>query len=104
MARTWRIGEVAERTGLTRRTLRHYDDLGLLSASERSWGDYRLYTEADLPDDLDLGRPSRFDPSTQIAGLGSRIADAPKSLSWRLRAKVGERVPWYEEPEEEAHD
>lgn len=48
MSRTWRIGEVAERTGLTRRTLRHYDDLGLLVPSERSWADYRLYTEDDL--------------------------------------------------------
>lgn len=48
MGRTWRIGEVATRTGLTRRTLRHYDDLGLLVPSARSWGDYRLYDEADL--------------------------------------------------------
>ena len=48
MSRTWRIGEVAERTGLTRRTLRHYDELGLLVPSGRSWGDYRLYDEADL--------------------------------------------------------
>ncbi len=48
MDRTWRIGEVAERTGLTRRTLRHYDELGLLVPSGRSWGDYRLYNEADL--------------------------------------------------------
>lgn len=48
MARQWRIGEVAQRTGLTRRTLRHYDDLGLLVPSARSWGDYRLYDEADL--------------------------------------------------------
>jgi DNA-binding transcriptional MerR regulator len=48
MARTWRIGEVAERTGLTRRTLRHYDELGLLVPSARSWSDYRLYDAADL--------------------------------------------------------
>jgi DNA-binding transcriptional MerR regulator len=48
MERTWRIGEVSERTGLTRRTLRHYDDLGLLVPSERSSGDYRLYDEDDL--------------------------------------------------------
>jgi DNA-binding transcriptional MerR regulator len=48
MARTWRIGEVAERTGLTRRTLRHYDELGLLVPAARSWSDYRLYDEADL--------------------------------------------------------
>lgn len=48
VSRTWRIGEVSQRTGLTRRTLRHYDDLGLLTPSARSWGDYRLYDEDDL--------------------------------------------------------
>ena len=48
MTRTWRIGEVADRTGLTRRTLRHYDDLGLLVPATRSSGDYRLYGEDDL--------------------------------------------------------
>jgi DNA-binding transcriptional MerR regulator len=48
MGRTWRIGEVAERTGLTRRTLRHYDDLGLLVPAARSGGDYRRYDETDL--------------------------------------------------------
>ena len=48
MDRTWQIGEVADRTGLTRRTLRHYDDLGLLVPATRSSGDYRLYDEGDL--------------------------------------------------------
>jgi|GEM_PF-248776 len=48
MERSWRIGEVAERTGLTRRTLRHYDELGLLVPSARSWGNYRLYSSDDL--------------------------------------------------------
>jgi len=48
VTRTWRIGEVADRTGLTRRTLRHYDDLGLLVPATRSSGDYRLYDEDDL--------------------------------------------------------
>lgn len=43
-----RIGEVSRRTGLTVRTLRHYDDLGLVVASERSSSDYRLYTAEDL--------------------------------------------------------
>lgn len=48
MASTWRIGEIAELTGLTRRALRHYDDLGLLVPSSRGVGDYRLYDERDL--------------------------------------------------------
>lgn len=43
-----RIGEVSRRTGLTVRALHHYDRLGLLVPSERSWGDHRLYTPSDL--------------------------------------------------------
>lgn len=43
-----RIGDVARRTGLTHRTLRHYDELGLLVPSGRSGSDYRLYSGADL--------------------------------------------------------
>lgn len=42
------IGEVARRTGLTTRTLRHYDALGLLIPSGRSGGDYRQYTLDDV--------------------------------------------------------
>jgi len=43
-----RVGEVARRTGLTVRTLHHYDQLGLLVPSGRSDGDYRLYDAGDL--------------------------------------------------------
>ncbi|MGB8019689.1 MAG: MerR family transcriptional regulator, partial [Candidatus Nanopelagicales bacterium] len=43
-----KIGEVARRTGLSVRTLRHYHDLGLLVPSARTDGDHRLYTPADV--------------------------------------------------------
>ncbi|MEG3614772.1 MerR family transcriptional regulator [Isoptericola haloaureus] len=42
------IGAVAERTGLSLRTLRHYDEVGLLRPSARSEGGFRLYTEPDV--------------------------------------------------------
>lgn len=45
---TMRIGEVAERTALSFRTLRHYDDLGLVRPSARTDGGFRLYTEDDV--------------------------------------------------------
>lgn len=45
---TMHIGDLAERTGLSLRTLRHYDEIGLLRASGRSDGGYRLYTDSDL--------------------------------------------------------
>ena len=47
-ARTMQIGEVAERTELSLRTLRHYDEVGLLRPSGRSEGGFRLYTEEDV--------------------------------------------------------
>jgi MerR family transcriptional regulator, thiopeptide resistance regulator len=42
------VGEVAELAGVTVRTLHHYDELGLLSPSDRSEAGYRLYSYADL--------------------------------------------------------
>jgi DNA-binding transcriptional MerR regulator len=42
------IGEVAERTALSLRTIRYYEEVGLVVPSERSQGRFRLYTEADV--------------------------------------------------------
>lgn len=46
--RRWRIGELAKETGLSVRALRHYDELGLLSPSQRTEAGYRLYSEPDV--------------------------------------------------------
>ncbi len=43
-----RIGEIAELAGISLRTLRHYDEIGLVVASERSNAGYRLYTQDDV--------------------------------------------------------
>lgn len=42
------IGEVAARTELSLRTIRHYEDTGLVVPSARSQGGFRLYIEADV--------------------------------------------------------
>lgn len=42
------IGEVAERTELSLRSLRHWDEVGLLRPSARTEGGFRLYTEQDV--------------------------------------------------------
>jgi DNA-binding transcriptional MerR regulator len=48
-ARPLRIGEVAELTGTTARTIRYYEEIGLLdSAPERTQGKHRVYTQADV--------------------------------------------------------
>jgi DNA-binding transcriptional MerR regulator len=47
--RSYRIGEVAERAGVTTRTIRYYEELGLLgTAAARMKGAHRLYTDADV--------------------------------------------------------
>ncbi|WP_406636574.1 MerR family transcriptional regulator [Pseudarthrobacter quantipunctorum] len=45
---TMHIGELAERTGLSLRTIRHYDDVGLLPATARTDGGFRVYSEDDF--------------------------------------------------------
>lgn len=40
------IGDVAERTGLSLRTIRHYEEVGLLVPADRSPGGFRLYTDS----------------------------------------------------------
>jgi len=86
----------------------------VLSFTSSDWGWWRTvtgnldklaqYLTVELRDgDLDVGRAVRFDATAQVAELRGRIDDAPKSTRWRLRARIGERVPWYAEPEEMGH-
>ncbi len=42
------IEQVSTRTGLTKRTLRYYEEVGLLPPTGRTEGNYRRYTEADV--------------------------------------------------------
>jgi len=47
--RLYKIGEVAEDVGITQRTIRYYEELGLLGADRaRLKGSHRLFTDADI--------------------------------------------------------
>ena len=43
-----KVGELTKRTGLTVRTLHHYDEIGLLAPAERTSSGHRLYGETEL--------------------------------------------------------
>ncbi|MGD1936851.1 MAG: MerR family transcriptional regulator [Cyanophyceae cyanobacterium] len=48
MPKLLQVGELAKQTGLSIRTLRYYDEIGLLVPSHRTEAEYRLYSEADI--------------------------------------------------------
>lgn len=54
-------------------------------------------------EELDFGRSPRYEPFTQVTALRRIIDDSSKSLKWKVRAKVGDRAVWYDEPEEVDH-
>ncbi len=62
-----------------------------------------LYNTEIQPGELDFGRPPRFDVVEQVAALRRAVDEAPKSMKWKMRSQVGERVQWFEEPEEVGH-
>ncbi len=50
-------------------------------------------------------RPRRGDQrliAERMAGIAAAVESEPKSVKWKARARVGERVRWYEEPDEVA--
>jgi hypothetical protein len=74
------------------------------------WGWWRTVTgnlnklPALLAEHPDLAPPNRaFDPADQSRLLLEHAQSAPKGVKWRLRANIGDRVRWYELPEEVAH-
>jgi MerR family transcriptional regulator, thiopeptide resistance regulator len=69
---TWKVGALARQTGLTVRTLHHYDEIGLLSPSLRTGAGHRLYT-AD-----DLGRLLQI---LSLRQLGLSLDDVRESLA-----------------------
>lgn len=48
MAARLKVGALADRTGLTVRTLHHYDEIGLLSPSARTPSGHRLYGDQEI--------------------------------------------------------
>ena len=72
-------------------------DWGFCHTVERNLGKVLdLATEQPLPD-------TPFDVATQVERLRQVIDEGPKSVGWRARARVGEKVRWYETPEEVRH-
>jgi len=93
--RPLRIGEVAEQTGTTPRTIRYYEEIGLLpEAEDRVSGKRRLYTEADV---------ERLRELIRLRELLNLSLDELKRLVEAETARAGLRERWQQtdDPDEQ---
>jgi DNA-binding transcriptional MerR regulator len=84
-----RIQEVAAKTGLTPRSIRYYEELGLLAPAARSEGDYRLYDADDL-ERLGFIRGLRDDAGFSLAEIGRLLEDEQARARNRARFRASE--------------
>lgn len=86
------IGEVAEQTGLSLRTIRYYEEVGLVTPSSRTIGGFRLYTETDVArlrlvkrmKPLDFSLEEMKDVLQVLDGLESETGSQHEELVARL--------------------
>jgi hypothetical protein len=64
------------------------------------WGFYKTFSinVQRLLSYLD-GKPEGEVPSARIRALWEKVESTPKTLRWKMRERVGEKIKWYEEPE-----
>ncbi|HZX07212.1 MerR family transcriptional regulator [Kribbella sp.] len=73
--RTWRVGALAEATGLSVRTLHHYDEIGLLRPGWRTTSGHRQYDAADV---------RRLHRIVALRGFGLSLAEIGQVLDGEL--------------------
>lgn len=77
------IGTVEERVGLSPRTIRHYDEIGLVTPSGRSPGGFRLYTDDDI---------ARLLHIKAMKPLGFTLEESGELLAVRDQLESGEAI------------
>jgi len=89
--RLLRIQEVAAETGLTPRSIRYYEEMGLLAPAARSEGAYRLYDADDL-DRLRFIAALRNDAGFSLAEIGQLLEDEQARDRNRVQFRAGSRA------------
>jgi len=89
--RLLRIQAVADQVGLTPRSIRYYEEIGLMKPAARSDGDYRLY-DADDVARLRFIKALRDETGFSLAEIGQLLEDetAKASIGARFRATTDE--------------
>ena len=77
----------------------------ILSVTRNDWGlehtSHRtLATLNEMAGEVGLDAGAMARVRARVAELSAALDAAPKGARWKMRARIGERVKWYEEPEE----
>src|ERR671929_1310388 len=78
-----RVGEVAERLGVSPRTIKYYEELGLVEPETRSPGGFRLYGEEDV---------LRLERILRMKGMGYSLAAIRELLAVRDAAREADKA------------
>lgn len=78
-----RVGEVAERLGVSPRTIKYYEELGLVEPETRSPGGFRLYGEEDV---------RRLERILRMKGIGYSLAAIRELLAVRDAAQEADKA------------
>lgn len=78
----YQIGEAAQRVGLSLRTIRYYEEIGLVTPSGRTEGGFRLYTDSDV-DRLRLVKALKpvgmsLETMGELLEAADQVADSPE--------------------------
>jgi MerR family transcriptional regulator, thiopeptide resistance regulator len=84
----WRIGQISARTGLTARTLRYYEELGLLMPSGRLVGGHRVYASDDLRRLYRISLLRQL--GLPLSDIARELDDSSRDLSDTLGRHIGQ--------------
>jgi DNA-binding transcriptional MerR regulator len=99
------IGELAERAGVTTRTIRYYEELGIIQPEERSSGGFRLYSDGQMRRlemvqslkslGFDLERIRELFSLKESAGTGGDLARSIIVALEQQQARLDEKIEAY---------
>lgn len=78
-----RVGEVAERLGVSPRTIKYYEEIGLVGPESRSQGGFRLYGKREV---------ERLERILRMKGMGYSLAAIREILAVRDTAQEADKV------------
>ena len=76
------------------------DRIGTITGADWGWHTTVLDSLLRIRDRAEMAGPLAAIARLRIDVLGAAVEDAPKSLRWRARSRIGRRMPWFELPEE----